>query len=212
LLTVGAVNRSILVAIVFAALIAAPLVAYRGWPVVPISVASIAAAYAYMGGPRPIAYTPFGELTVFLFFGLMAVCGTVFVQAGEVGSVAWIAGVAIGLQAAAVLAVGNYRDCAHDATTGRRTFPVVFGALASRKLVAALLFVPFALAVAMAWLAQTWTYAIALAALPPALALWRDFLATPPGHALTPVLFRTVMLEALFGALLAIGALLARAV
>jgi len=208
-LTVGAVNGSILGALMLAVLIAAPLIAYRGWPVIPITVASVVAAYAYMGGPRPIAYTPLGELTVFLFFGLMAVCGTVYVQSGEVGPLAWIAGVAIGLQAAAVLAVGNYRDARHDATTGRRTFPVVFGPNASRRLVATLVFAPFALAIAMAVVSRAWTYAVVLIALPRAWRLWRDFIATPAGHALTPILFRTVMLEALFGALLAAGAVLA---
>jgi 1,4-dihydroxy-2-naphthoate octaprenyltransferase len=211
LLTVAAVRRSIALAVAAAALIAAPLVAYRGWPVVPITVASIAAAYAYMGGPRPIAYTPFGELTVLLFFGLTAVCGTVYVQSGSVGAVAWIAGVAIGMLAAAVLAVGNYRDAAHDATTGRRTFPVVAGMALSRRLVATLIFVPFVLAAAMAATAQTPTYLLAVLALPRACRIWRSFVSTPPGHGLTPVLFGTVMLEALFGALLAVGAALARA-
>jgi 1,4-dihydroxy-2-naphthoate octaprenyltransferase len=82
--------------------------------------------------------------------------------------------------------------------------------IASRRLVSLLLFVPFALAIAMALASRAWTYAIALAALPSAIRLWRDFRATPPGHALTPVLFRTVMLEALFGGLVAAGAVLAR--
>jgi 1,4-dihydroxy-2-naphthoate octaprenyltransferase len=212
LLSVAAVHRSIVAAIGLAVLIAAPLVAYRGWPVVPITVASIAAAYAYMGGPRPIAYTPLGELTVFLFFGLMAVCGTVYVQSGTLDALTWMAGVAIGMHAAAVLAVGNYRDAAHDATTGRRTFPVVFGSATSRRLVATLIFVPFVLVVAMAGVARAPWYLLALVALPRAWRVWRDFAGTPPGHALTPVLFRTVMLEVLFGALVAASALIARVV
>jgi len=209
-LTVGAVNGSIVAALILAALVAMPLVVYRGWPVIAITVASLAAAYAYMGGPRPIAYTPLGEATVFLFFGLMAVCGTVYVQAGGVPLLAWIAGVAVGMHAAAVLAVGNYRDAAHDATTGRRTFPVVFGANTARTLVAVLLFAPFALVIAMAVAAHALMYAIPFVALPRAWRLWRDFIMTPPGHALTGVLFRTVKLEALFGALLTAGAVLVR--
>jgi len=211
-LTVGAVNGSIVAALILAALVAAPLVVYRGWPVIPITVASVGAAYAYMGGPRPVAYTPLGEATVFVFFGLTAVCGTVYVQSGDVPLLAWAAGTAIGMHAAAVLAVGNYRDAAHDATTGRRTFPVVFGAAAARALVATLLFAPFALVVAMAVVAHSSMYAIALIALPRAWGVWRDFVTTPPGHALTAVLFRTVKLEALFGTLLAAGALLVRVV
>ena len=109
-----------------------------GWPIVLTSVFSTLAAVGYMGGPRPIAYTPFGELTVFVFFGLVAVCGTYYVQAGTIGAAAWIAAVAIGMHAAAVLLVNNYRDCAHDAATGRRTLAVVLGAAAAVRLYALL--------------------------------------------------------------------------
>jgi hypothetical protein len=90
------------------------LVAYRGWPVLAIGVASMVAALAYMGGPRPIAYTPFGELTVFVFFGLVAVMGTDWVLTGTVGTVSVLAAVAMGGLAAAALAVNNHRDLAHD--------------------------------------------------------------------------------------------------
>jgi 1,4-dihydroxy-2-naphthoate octaprenyltransferase len=71
------------------------LVAYRGWPVLAIGVASLLAALAYMGGPRPIAYTPFGELTVFVFFGLVAVMGTDWVLTGS-SSLATVLASAIG--------------------------------------------------------------------------------------------------------------------
>ena len=69
---------------------------------------------------------------MFLFFGLMAVCGTIYVQAGTIGTSGWLAGVAIGLLAASVLTVNNHRDIAHDASTGRRTMAVLLGARGSR--------------------------------------------------------------------------------
>ncbi len=205
-----AVRGAIVVAVLAALAIAAPLVAYRdGW-VIAITLASIVAAYAYMGGPRPIAYTPTGEFVVFLFFGLMAVCGTVYVQAGTVGAIAWIAGTGIGLLAAAVLVVNNHRDSAHDATTGRRTFAVVFGGRASFRLYLFCTLVPFALAAAMAALARSPWYLLPLIALPRAATLGRDLLRMAPGPAYNALLFRTVMLEVLFGALLTVGAVFAR--
>jgi 1,4-dihydroxy-2-naphthoate octaprenyltransferase len=90
-----------------------------------------------MGGPRPIAYTPYGELTVFLFFGLAAVTGSHFVFAGGVSIVSWLAAGAVGAHAAAVLAVNNYRDAEHDARTGRRTFAATFGTGAARAMYSA---------------------------------------------------------------------------
>ncbi len=205
-----AVRGAIVVAVLAALAIAAPLVAFRdGW-VVAITLASIVAAYTYMGGPRPIAYTPTGEFVVFLFFGLMAVCGTVYVQAGTMGAIAWLAGTGIGLLAAAVLVVNNHRDSAHDATTGRRTFAVVFGAEASLRLYLVCVLTPFALAAAMAAVACSPWYLLPMLALPRAATLGRELARMAPGPAYNALLFRTVMLEVLFGGLLAVGAVFAR--
>jgi 1,4-dihydroxy-2-naphthoate octaprenyltransferase len=208
LLALATVKRAIVAAIVLAQVVALPLMIRGGAPIVATSIASTLAAYAYMGGPRPIAYTPYGELTVLVFFGLVAVCGTYYVQAGAIDSAAWIAAAAIGLHAAGVLLVNNYRDRAHDATTGRRTLPVVIGAAASLRLYALLEIAPFVLAGLLAW-QQRLPYAMPLAALPWALRLVRDFARTPDGPAWNALLFRTVMLEVAFGMLLAAGSLLA---
>jgi len=209
-LSVPAVRAAIAAAAVAALLVGAPLVVYRGWPVALIVASSILAAWAYMGGPRPIAYTPLGDLTVFLFFGLMAVCGTIYVQAGSVGAAGWLAGVAIGLLAASVLTVNNHRDIAHDATTGRRTLSVALGAAGSRVVYRASVLGAFALVPAIAWAAASPWYLLPLALLPRALALLAAFDAAPGGHAYTPLLFRTVILEAGYGMLLASGAVLSR--
>jgi len=211
-LSVPAVRGAIVAAVVAAVLVGAPLTIHRGWPVALIVASSIAAAWAYMGGPKPIAYTPYGDVTVFLFFGLMAVCGTIYVQAGTIGTTGWLAGVAIGLLAASVLTVNNHRDIAHDATTGRRTLSVVLGAAGSRAVYRTSVLGAFALVPAIAWAAGSAWYLLPLALLPRALALLAAFDAAPGGHAYTPLLFRTVILEAGFGISLTAGALFSRLV
>ena len=201
------VKRAILAAIAVAQVVALPLMIRGGWPIVATSVSSTAAAYAYMGGPRPIAYTPFGELTVFVFFGLVAVCGAFYVQAGTIPLAVVVAGTAIGMHAAAVLLVNNFRDRDHDRTTGRRTLAVVLGPATSRKLYALLLYAPFALAVALGGVAGSAWYALPLVALPWAWRLQRTLADAAPGPALNAQLFRTVLLEVAFGLCLSAGAL-----
>ena len=206
--------RHVRAAIVLAALVATALglalVAYRGWPVLAIGVASLVAALAYMGGPKPIAYTPFGELTVFVFFGLVAVLGTDWVLTRSVGSVTPLAAVAIGALAAAALAVNNHRDVAHDRLVGRRTFAATFGATASQRLYTALLFGPLLLVPVMAFQGQTPALLLPLLLLPFALQLRTDFARCAPGTAFNEILFRTFRLELWFAALLSAGALLGR--
>jgi len=209
-LSVRDVRAGILTAALMAIGIGLALVAYRGWPVLAIGSASLLAALAYMGGPRPIAYTPFGELTVFVFFGLVAVLGTDWVLTGSVGLVTGLASVAIGGLAAAALAVNNHRDIAHDRLVGRRTFAVTFGEAGSRRLYATLLLGPFALAPVMALLARAPSLLLPMLLLPVALQLRRDFVNCPRGTAFNEVLFRTFRLELWFAALLSAGALTAR--
>ena len=209
-LSVHHVRAGIVLAAGVAIALGLVLVAYRGWPVLAIGTASLLAALAYMGGPRPIAYTPLGELTVFVFFGLVAVTGTDWVLTGSVGVVTAMASVAIGGLAAAALAVNNHRDIAHDRLVGRRTYAALFGPVRSRQLYTMLLLVPFVLLVPMAWAAHTAGLLLPLILLPVAGSLRRDFLRCAPGTAFNPVLFRTFTLELWFAACLSAGALLGR--
>jgi 1,4-dihydroxy-2-naphthoate octaprenyltransferase len=209
-LPVRAVQLAIVAAAILATLLGLWLVALRGWPVLAIGASSLGAALAYMGGPRPIAYTPFGEFTVFVFFGLVAVMGTDWVLTDSIGTATVVASVAIGSLAAAALAVNNQRDIAHDALVGRRTFPVTFGAAVAQRLYFVLLFAPYALTLPMAWLAGAPALMLPLLLLPTARALWRDFLRCPPGLAFNQVLFRTFRMELVFAVLLACGAVLDR--
>lgn len=209
-LSVRHVRAGIVVVATVATGLGLALVFYRGWPVLVIGVASLVAALAYMSGSKPIAYSPFGELTVFVFFGLVAVMGTDWVLTGEIGSVSMLASVAIGALAAAALAVNNHRDIAHDRLVGRRTFAVSFGDAASRRLYALLLLGPFALVPAMVWLAQAPAMLLPLLLLPSALQLRRDFGRCAPGQAFNEILFRTFRLELWFAALLSAAALLSK--
>lgn len=206
-LSVRHVRGGIVVAALLATGLGLALVAYRGWPVLAIGSASLLAALAYMGGPKPIAYTPFGELTVFVFFGLVAVLGTDWVLTGSVGPVTGLAAIAVGGLAAAALAVNNHRDIAHDRLVGRRTFAVSFGEPGSRALYGLLLLGPFALLPVMALIDRNSPLMLPLLLLPAAWRLRQDFARCPPGLAFNGLLFRTFRMELWFAALLSAGAL-----
>ena len=100
------------------------LIKFGGWPIFWVGIVSVIAGIAYSAGPMPISYTPFGELFVFLFFGILAVVGTYYLQAGFVSLQAIISGMAMGTIAAAVLHINNVRDLIEDRSAGRRTLAI----------------------------------------------------------------------------------------
>jgi len=108
-----------------------------------IGAVCIVAAWFYTGGKRPYGYNALGEVFVFIFFGLVATAGTTFVQAGTVNLETWVAAVAIGLIACAVLVVNNIRDIEPDRASGKRTLSVLIGRTASRVLFGVFLLLPF---------------------------------------------------------------------
>jgi 1,4-dihydroxy-2-naphthoate octaprenyltransferase len=209
LLTPREVRLAIALAVAATILVGLPLVARWGLPVLLMGLSSVAAALAYMGGRRPIAYTPLGELMVFIFFGLVAVAGSGYVQIGAVTPALATAGAAIGCLAAAVLVVNNHRDIAHDAVTGRRTFGVLFGSRASAGLYALLMLVPFTMVPLLVWQTRSLLLWLPLLALPGAVGLVRALPRTQQGADLNALLMRTVMLQLIFGAMLTIGTLVA---
>lgn len=184
------------------------LVWIGGPAILALGLVSIGAGWAYSGGPRPVSYRATGEAFVLTFFGLVAVAGSHYLQAGAWSATALAAGAAIGAMAAAALLLNNYRDLGPDAAAGRRTLAAVLGAGRSRLLYAALMLLPFALP---AWLALRD---------PPARYAWLAWLAAPlainaiagmrarSGVALNAVLGRTAVAQFAFAALLSIGLLL----
>lgn len=103
------------------------LVIEGGWVLLPIGVVSIVCALAYTGGPYPLGYNGLGDVFVFIFFGLVAVGATYYVQAGVPTPDVWAAAAAVGLLAANILVVNNYRDAETDARAGKRTLVVRLG-------------------------------------------------------------------------------------
>ena len=136
-----------------AAALACGVVLYqaRGWPIVVIGVPSLFLAYGYTGGPFPLAYRGMGELFVILFFGLVAVTGTVFIQTGNWPAEGLLLGAQVGLLSAVLISINNFRDREEDSTTGKRTLAVRFGP----KFAAATIWLEIKLALfgGLAWIA-----------------------------------------------------------
>jgi 1,4-dihydroxy-2-naphthoate octaprenyltransferase len=145
LLSADAVLRGAYVCFALAGLCGVPLVMRGGWPLVVIGVTSIVAAYAYTGGPYPLAYHGLGELFVMVFFGVVAVGGTVYLQRLRVDRDALLAGVACGALAIVLLAINNLRDLANDRASNKRTMAARFGPTFARAEVAVMALLPFAL-------------------------------------------------------------------
>jgi len=145
LLPAHQVRRAAYLCFALAVLIGAWLVWRGGWPVLLAGLASVAAGLAYSGGPRPISHTPFGELFVVIFFGLVGVAGTYWLQTFGLSARAVIGGLVVGLPAAAVLLVNNTRDVMQDAAAGRRTLAMLTGRANAAIIYAALLLLPYVL-------------------------------------------------------------------
>lgn len=134
-----------------------PLVRERGWPMLAIGVPSLFLAYGYTGGPFPLAYRGLGEVFVILFFGLVAVMGTVFVQTGGWPWPAAVLGLQVGLLSAVLITINNLRDLEEDRRSGKRTLAVRWGRgpvqrLLGGMVVGALLLTPAGLSFGMPWL------------------------------------------------------------
>lgn len=113
--------------LVLASLLALPLIEARGWVIVAIGLPSLFLAYGYTGGPFPLAYLGLGEIFVVLFFGLIAVGGTVFVQTGQLfGEALWLGG-AVGALSAVLITINNLRDVEEDTLSRKRTLAVRWG-------------------------------------------------------------------------------------
>jgi len=117
-----------------AALVGTYFVVLRGWPVLVVGLLAIASGLGYTGGPWPIGYRGLGEVFVFVFFGVVAVAGTAYVQTGGLSLLAAAASVPVGLLVTAILVVNNLRDIDTDAAAGKRTLAVRVGDPATRAL------------------------------------------------------------------------------
>jgi 1,4-dihydroxy-2-naphthoate octaprenyltransferase len=168
-----------------------------------VGVLAIAAAWAYTGGKNPYGYRGLGEIAVFVFFGLVAVMGTTYVQVGRLTWLSLAGGVASGSLACAILVTNNVRDIPTDIGSGKRTLAVRLGDGRSRLLYQALVAAPFALAVAVApWHVGALLGLLALPLAAPPLRLIRSGVV---GRELVAVLQATGKLQLAYGVLLATG-------
>jgi 1,4-dihydroxy-2-naphthoate polyprenyltransferase len=184
-------------------------VALYGWPVLLAGALAIASGLGYTGGPWPIGYHGLGELFVFVFFGVLAVAGSAYVQIGRISPLAVAASVPVGLLATAILVLNNLRDIETDRTAGKRTLAVRMGAPATRALYLGCLTGAAVAPVAIraTGLTGAWFW------LPLLMVMWMGALARvvwqPRGAAaLNRALKHTAQLHQLFGLLLAASFLL----
>ena len=185
-----------------AALLGLYLAWVGGWPIIAIGTASIIAGVAYTGGPWPFGYHGLGDVFVFCFFGLAAVCGTYYLHTGEVSGLSVAAASAVGSLITAILVVNNLRDRATDARTGKRTLAVRLGDRATRWQFAALLGAAYAVAVAMAFASSLWLL-LPLVSLPLAVRVAAPVMRGSEGRALNLTLKGTARLTLVYGLLLA---------
>lgn len=182
------------------------LVAVAGWPIVAVGLASIAAAIVYTGGPWPIGYHALGDVFTFVFFGVVAVAGTYFVQADDVSGLAWAASIPLGCTVTAILVVNNLRDIDTDRAAGKTTLAVVIGRGATRVWYG--LLVVTALAVALStWMvgaAGPWVLLV-LISIPVAVPSLRAIAGDLRGRPLNEFLAGTARFHLAFGLTFAVG-------
>jgi 1,4-dihydroxy-2-naphthoate octaprenyltransferase len=178
------------------------------WWLVAVGVICIVAAWFYTGGANPYGYLGLGELMVFVFFGLVAVIGTTYVQTGTFELSALCAAVGIGALACAILVANNLRDIPTDTVAGKRTLAVVLGDGRTRTFFA-LLVVTAAVAVVLLAAITTWWALLGLVFVAPAGAAVRIVLGHAQGPSLIPVLAQTGLAELLLGAGVLAGLLIA---
>lgn len=170
-----------------------------------IGALAIVAALAYTGGPWPYGYRALGEVFVFLFFGLVAVAGTAYLQAGRLEPLFIAAAIPVGALTTAILVVNNLRDIPTDAVAGKRTLAVVLGARATTIEYAVLLLVAFIVPMALAVAGRGFPVLLPLLAIPLASPLVRTVRTFTEPRQLNPVLKATARLALVHGLLFAAG-------
>ncbi len=216
----AAVKRAMWLTFAAAILVGTYLVSVGGLPIVVVGLLSVAAGVAYTGGPYPLGYHGLGDLFVFVFFGLVAVTGTYYVQAAaELGVdvltlvprpelvplAAVVASLPVAALATDVLVVNNVRDREEDETTGKRTLAVRFGYGPSRVQFLLLLGMAYTIPVVFAVTTGSLATLLPLLTLPYAALLTRTMLTETSGEALNPALERNGKLLAAFSALFGLG-------
>ena len=207
--TPGAVKRAAFLAFGVAGVAGIVLAATTAWWLVVVGLVSVVAAWFYTGGKKPYGYLGLGEVMVFVFFGLVAVLGTTYVQTETFEWPALYAAVGIGALACAILVVNNLRDIPTDTVAGKRTLAVVLGDARTRALYLLLVLAAAAAVVAVA-ASTTWWVLVGLGFLVVAVRGVRTVRSGAVGPGLIPVLQHTGLAELLWAALVGVALVVCR--
>jgi 1,4-dihydroxy-2-naphthoate octaprenyltransferase len=204
LASASSVKRAAFASFAVAAVAGLALAAAAGWWLIAVGAAALLAGWFYTGGPRPYGYAGFGELFVFVFFGLVATVGTTYVQLEEITGLSVAAAIPVGLLATALLVTNNLRDIPTDRVAGKHTLAVRIGDRATRLLYVVMVVAVFAIVLAIAVIDRPWS-ALALAGAVLVVAPVRAVLSGASGRELIAVLGATGRTQLVTGVLLAIG-------
>ena len=208
LLQPASVKKAMIIVLCVAGAVGLLLAVIAGWPVLAIGLTCILAALAYSGGPFPLASHGLGDLFVFIFFGLVAVCGTYFVQTGNLTVQVVQFSIPIGLLITAILVINNLRDIPTDLKTGKNTLAVIIGQQATRMEYLVLIISAYVLP-ALWFLSRKFPIWILLPLLSlPMAAVLVKKVRDADGAALNPVLGGTASLSLAYSLLLAVGIVL----
>ena len=204
LASASSVKRAAFASFGVAAIAGLALAAAAGWWLIAVGAAALLAGWFYTGGPRPYGYAGFGELFVFVFFGLVATVGTTYVQLEKITGLSLAAAIPVGLLATALLVTNNLRDIPTDRVAGKHTLAVRIGDRATRLLYVAMVVGLFAIVIAIAVIDRPWS-ALALVGAVFVVAPVRAVLSGASGRELIAVLGATGRTQLVTGVLLAIG-------
>ena len=195
------VKRAAILSFAAASIAGLFLASLSSWWVILIGIASIAAAWGYTGGKNPYGYKGFGEISAFIFFGVVATLGTYYVQTMQINWMICAASIPMGALSCALLAINNLRDRSRDAEVGKRTLAVRLGDLGSRRFVIGLLLSAYIFA---ALTGKPWAL-LSLITIPQAYAIARKVLNGASGSELIPLLAKTGQLQLVFAIAFALG-------
>lgn len=208
LLTPGQLRAGMNVSFLLAMACGAYLVVEAGWPIAVAGALAIVSGIAYTAGPMPLGYVGMGDLFVFIFFGLVAVSGTYYVQAGALSLDSVLAAVPVGFLTTAILVVNDVRDIESDTRAGKRTLPIRFGRRFGLAEYATLMVLSYVWLLPLTYLSGNGWLLLPWLGFPRALSLIRNVFVSEPGPRLNPLLARTAQHLLLYSVLLGLGFLL----
>ena len=204
--TPEAVKRAALSAIGIASIAGLLLAARSSWLLLAFGALSIVAAWTYTGGPKPYGYYALGEVSVFIFFGLVATLGTYFAHVGSISFEVLLASFAMGSLACAILVLNNLRDLEKDKNSGKITLSVKIGDAQTRKLFQGLIFAPLLFVLAL--IPTSFYFLLALVALPQVLKVSSSIRSGATGKALIELLERTGKIQIIYSLAISLATLL----